>query len=41
MKNNSSNNDSSSRRKFLQLIGATSIATVAYPLSYLAAKEKA
>ena len=41
MKNNSSNNDSSSRRKFLQLIGATSIATVASPLSSLAAKEKA
>ena len=41
MKNSSSNNDSSSRRKFLQLIGATSIATVASPLSSLAAKEKA
>ncbi len=36
-----SNDSSSSRRKFLQLIGATSIASVASPLSSLAAKAKA
>ncbi len=35
------NENASSRRKFLQLIGATSIATVASPLSSLAAKQKA
>jgi predicted dehydrogenase len=35
------NENASSRRKFLQLIGATSIAGVASPLSALAAKQKA
>ena len=35
------NENASSRRKFLQLIGATSIASVAAPLSSLAAKQKA
>ena len=35
------NENASSRRKFLQLIGATSIASVASPLSSLAAKQKA
>ena len=35
------NETASSRRKFLQLIGATSIASVASPLSALAAKQKA
>ena len=35
------NENASSRRKFLQLIGANSIASVASPLSSLAAKEKA
>ena len=35
------NENASSRRKFLQLIGATGIASVASPLSSLAAKEKA
>jgi predicted dehydrogenase len=35
------NENASSRRKFLQLIGATSIASVASPLSALAAKQKA
>ena len=35
------NENASSRRKFLQLIGATSIAGIASPLSALAAKQKA
>ena len=35
------NENASSRRKFLQLIGATSIAGIASPLSSLAAKQKA
>jgi predicted dehydrogenase len=35
------NENASSRRKFLQLIGATSIAGIAAPLSSLAAKQKA